>query len=186
MFPRLDPYYADPAQPLATAGEELDDLDHDLSDLSEVCPFSSALYRNMYITLIPSNSPKNGGSDPSDAWKWEKRVFVLVLFRLVNFFEQCHSEVLHVKIVSRVTDTARKVTLRHRRGIIRHVASRDFPPITTILQKEKQKTDQWENEKNVGAPQKNMSTRSKNCKYTQKKWRFTAVCSTVLRSTVPT
>ena len=118
MFPRLDPYYADPAQPLATAGEELDDLDHDLSDLSEVCPFSSALYRNMYITLIPSNSPKNGGSDPSDAWKWEKRVFVLVLFRLVNFFEQCHSEVLHVKIVSRVTDTARKVTLRHRRGII--------------------------------------------------------------------
>ena len=37
-FPALDVYYADPAQPLTTAGEELDhldhDLDHDLSDLS--------------------------------------------------------------------------------------------------------------------------------------------------------
>ena len=40
MFPGLGLYYADPAQPLSTAGEELDDLydlDHDLSDLSEVC-----------------------------------------------------------------------------------------------------------------------------------------------------
>ena len=31
----MDLYYADLAQPLTTAGEELDDLDHDLSDLSE-------------------------------------------------------------------------------------------------------------------------------------------------------
>ena len=29
--------YADPAWPLTTAGEELADLDHDLSDLSEAC-----------------------------------------------------------------------------------------------------------------------------------------------------
>ena len=28
--------YADPAQPLTTAGEELEDLDHDLCDLSVV------------------------------------------------------------------------------------------------------------------------------------------------------
>ena len=34
MVPELDPYYAEHAQPLTTAGEELDDLDHDLSDLS--------------------------------------------------------------------------------------------------------------------------------------------------------
>ena len=34
MFPGLDLHYADPAQPLTTAREELDDLDHDLSDLS--------------------------------------------------------------------------------------------------------------------------------------------------------
>ena len=34
MFPGLDLYNADPAQPLTTAGEELDYLDHDLSDLS--------------------------------------------------------------------------------------------------------------------------------------------------------
>ena len=34
MFPGLDLYYADPAQPLTAAGEELDDPDHDLSDLS--------------------------------------------------------------------------------------------------------------------------------------------------------
>ena len=35
MFPGLDLHYADPAQPLTTAREELDDLDHDLyHDLS--------------------------------------------------------------------------------------------------------------------------------------------------------
>ena len=36
MFSGLDMYCADPAQPLTTAGEELDDLlvDHDLPDLS--------------------------------------------------------------------------------------------------------------------------------------------------------
>ena len=33
MLSGLDLYYADPGQPLATAGEELDHLDHDLSDL---------------------------------------------------------------------------------------------------------------------------------------------------------
>ena len=36
IFPGLDRYYAVPAQPLTTtgtAGEELDDLDHDLSDV---------------------------------------------------------------------------------------------------------------------------------------------------------
>ena len=37
MFPGLDLYYADPAQTLTTAGEELDYLDDDLDhDLSEV------------------------------------------------------------------------------------------------------------------------------------------------------
>ena len=36
MFPGLHMSYADPARPLTTAGEELDYLDHDLSDLSEV------------------------------------------------------------------------------------------------------------------------------------------------------
>ena len=34
MFPGMGLYFADPAQPLTTAREELDDLDHDLSDLS--------------------------------------------------------------------------------------------------------------------------------------------------------
>ena len=34
MFPGVGLYYADPAQPLATAGEETDDLEHDLSDAS--------------------------------------------------------------------------------------------------------------------------------------------------------
>ena len=32
----VDLYYADPAQHLMTAGEELDDLDHDLSDPSDL------------------------------------------------------------------------------------------------------------------------------------------------------
>ena len=36
MFPGVDLYYAHPAQPLTTAGEELDDLQDDLSDLFEV------------------------------------------------------------------------------------------------------------------------------------------------------
>ena len=36
MLPVLDLCYLDPAQPLATTGEELDDLDHYLH-LSEVC-----------------------------------------------------------------------------------------------------------------------------------------------------
>ena len=31
MFPGLDPYFTDPAQPLTTAREDLDDIDHDLS-----------------------------------------------------------------------------------------------------------------------------------------------------------
>ena len=31
MFPGLDLYHADPAQPLTMAREELDDLDHDQS-----------------------------------------------------------------------------------------------------------------------------------------------------------
>ena len=33
MFPGLDLYYADPAQPLTTSCEEPDDLDRDRSDL---------------------------------------------------------------------------------------------------------------------------------------------------------
>ena len=42
MFPGLDVYYnVYPAQPLTAAGQELDDLDHDLSDLSQVCTFRS-------------------------------------------------------------------------------------------------------------------------------------------------
>ena len=33
MYPGLDLYFADPAHPLTTAGEELDDLDHDLPEV---------------------------------------------------------------------------------------------------------------------------------------------------------
>ena len=36
MFPGLDLYCTDPAQPLTTAGGEQDDLDHDLSDLYDL------------------------------------------------------------------------------------------------------------------------------------------------------
>ena len=34
MIPGLDLYHAHPAKPLTTAGEELDDLYHNISDLS--------------------------------------------------------------------------------------------------------------------------------------------------------
>ena len=36
MFPGVDLYCADPAQPLTTAGEKTSLLDHDLSDLSDL------------------------------------------------------------------------------------------------------------------------------------------------------
>ena len=36
MFPWSGLYYADPAQSLNTAGEELDDLDHDLYEVCNV------------------------------------------------------------------------------------------------------------------------------------------------------
>ena len=36
MLPALDVHYTDPAQSLTTAGEELDDLDHDLSVLDDL------------------------------------------------------------------------------------------------------------------------------------------------------
>ena len=44
MFPRMDLSYADPAQPVATAGEKLYDLSvddlsvHDLSDVGTLLP----------------------------------------------------------------------------------------------------------------------------------------------------
>ena len=37
MFPELDLHYADPAQPLTMAGDESDDLDHDLSETYNPC-----------------------------------------------------------------------------------------------------------------------------------------------------
>ena len=37
-FPGSDLCCAGLVQPLTTAGEELDDLDHDLSDLCDICP----------------------------------------------------------------------------------------------------------------------------------------------------
>ena len=43
IFPGLELYYTDPAQPLKTTGEELDDLDHGLSDMSDVWQNSAAL-----------------------------------------------------------------------------------------------------------------------------------------------
>ena len=36
MSPGLDLYYEDSAQPLTTAGEELDNLDNDLSELDDL------------------------------------------------------------------------------------------------------------------------------------------------------
>ena len=35
VFPAFDLYYADPAQPLTTAGEKLHDLDNDLSSVDK-------------------------------------------------------------------------------------------------------------------------------------------------------
>ena len=37
MFPELDLYYTDPAQLLASPGEELHHLDHDLFDVFNCC-----------------------------------------------------------------------------------------------------------------------------------------------------
>ena len=39
MLPGLDLYYTDPAQPLLTAAQDEDDLDHDMSDVCDLlCP----------------------------------------------------------------------------------------------------------------------------------------------------
>ena len=45
MFHGLDLYYADPAGPFTAAGEQLDDLEH---DLSEVLAFRFQLYYYYY------------------------------------------------------------------------------------------------------------------------------------------
>ena len=37
MFPELDLHYTDPAQHIITVGQDLNDLDHDRSDLSVRC-----------------------------------------------------------------------------------------------------------------------------------------------------
>ena len=48
-FSGLDLYYTDPQQPLTTAGEELDGLDHDLSDLSVRCvEFCEVVFSHIY------------------------------------------------------------------------------------------------------------------------------------------
>ena len=59
----MDLYYADHAQPLTTAGEELDDVDHvlsDLSDLSEVWKdtvFSYDPVKDVYLLYFRSVPP---------------------------------------------------------------------------------------------------------------------------------
>ena len=49
MFPGLDLHCADRAQLRTTAGEELDDLDY---DLSEVCIFSLRNLKSGYVTSM--------------------------------------------------------------------------------------------------------------------------------------
>ena len=48
-------YYEDPAQPLAPAGDELDDLDHDLSDLlvRRVKPLESVTFTLILYIFSP-------------------------------------------------------------------------------------------------------------------------------------
>ena len=58
MFPVLDLYYADPAQPLTWAGEELDYLDHDLSGLCPTCEIvAPSLGSSLGLETNPSLSP---------------------------------------------------------------------------------------------------------------------------------
>ena len=64
MFPGLDLLYADPAQPLTMAGEEQDDLDHDLSDLSEVCNLCRAFAFDNHFFFRDSE----GQREPPSVW----------------------------------------------------------------------------------------------------------------------
>ena len=50
VFRRLDLYYAGPAPPLTAAGEELDDLDNDLSDLCDVSDIITYIRTLMWIS----------------------------------------------------------------------------------------------------------------------------------------
>ena len=53
--PGLDLYYADPAQPRTTAGQELDDLDldHDQSDVRNVPNACSVRHLGIYTGFLP-------------------------------------------------------------------------------------------------------------------------------------
>ena len=50
LFPGLDLYCADPAQPLTTASEELDDLDDDLCDLLDDLSFWARQHLFLAVT----------------------------------------------------------------------------------------------------------------------------------------
>ena len=56
-FSVLDLHYADPAQPLATAGGELDDLDRDLSDLSDLSYLSGVWNNPISTSCIKHKTP---------------------------------------------------------------------------------------------------------------------------------
>ena len=58
MFPGLDLYYADPARSLTTAGEELDDLDHDVSrGVKLLIVHANSLTTSTHSLLIDSFIP---------------------------------------------------------------------------------------------------------------------------------
>ena len=53
MFPRLDLYYADPEQPLTTAGEELDDVNHDLPEVWTIWRIVYQVYESRLAVVEP-------------------------------------------------------------------------------------------------------------------------------------
>ena len=58
LLPGLDLYCADPAQPLTTAGEELDYPDHDLSKVSVIVRRAIRLCAAWALTSITHNIPR--------------------------------------------------------------------------------------------------------------------------------
>ena len=118
----MDLYYADPAQPLTTAGEYLDDLDRDLSDLS-VRRVKCFVNRKHSIVSATKHSEPNRESLSCVTFRYMfLRVVMLeiVALRYITF----HYVMLHFVALCYVSlryVTFRCVVLRFRCGMLRFV-----------------------------------------------------------------
>ena len=70
MFPGLDLYCKDPAQHLATAGQDPDDLDRDMNEVCDIpgTPYSAHNLVLSHTTLHCTFPPRNTANDGKSNW----------------------------------------------------------------------------------------------------------------------